>query len=107
MPPPFTFLDLLPEIQYALGNRTQADFVPRIYGWLRDGLVEITTSLQYREDLIELEVRGEPFNLTAGTPMYDENLFVPVVADPLQSGLNSATLDIILWTDFPTNSKFI
>jgi hypothetical protein len=39
--------------------------------------------------------------------MYAEDLFVPAVAAPLQSGLNSATLDIILWTDFPTNSKWI
>ncbi len=107
MPPPFLFSDLLPEIQFALENRTSASDQTRIYGWLRDSLVEITTSMQYRDDLVELEVRGTPFNLTALVPMYSEDLFVPAVAAPLQSGLNMATLDIILWTDPPTNSKFI
>lgn len=97
-----TFADLEPEIIRKLENRTtDASDVDR---WLRDSLVEIAGNPDYRDSFPELEIRGPLFNLTGGpitiaVQEYPEALLLP------PTDFNIKTLEIFIWTDFPTNQQ--
>jgi hypothetical protein len=71
--------------------------------WLRDSLIEIAGNPDYRDSFPELEEFGPLFNLTGGTVTtsvqeYPESNLVPV------GDFLIKTLDIMIWTDFPTNT---
>jgi hypothetical protein len=94
----FTLCDLAQEVLIKVENRQLEQ--DRALAWLRDALIEISSNGTYRDDFVELEVLGVPFNLTAGIQEYDESNFLPVATD-----FNIATLDIRLWQDPPFNTK--
>lgn len=97
-----TILDLETETIRKLENQSsQAADVDR---WLRDTLVEIAGNPDYRDSFAELEEFGPTFNLTGGTittsvQEYDESNLIPV------GDFLIKTLDIMVWTDYPANTK--
>jgi hypothetical protein len=95
----FTLCDLADCVIRKVENRTTDQ--TRALEWLRDALIEISSNGEYRDDFIDLEILGPTFNLTAGTREYSEASIIPV------GDLNIATLDIRVWVDPPTNSRWI
>jgi hypothetical protein len=99
MPTTFTIGDLVPEVLIRVENRTTD--TNRAAIWLRDSILEIASDPDYRDDFLELEVWGPIFNLTGGNSIstavqeYPESSIVPV------GDVNNATLDILIWLDFP------
>jgi hypothetical protein len=72
--------------------------------WLRDSLIEIAGNPDYRDSFPELEEFGPVFNLTGGpigttVQEYPESNLVPV------GDFLIKTLDILIWIDYPTNTK--
>src|SRR3974390_365306 len=73
--------------------------------WIRDALIEISPNPDYRDDFAALEEFGPTFNLTGGNSLttavqeYPEKNFVPF------GDINDATLDILIWIDFPANNN--
>lgn len=97
----FAFSDLDNEVLIRCENKTSD--LNRADIWLRDGLLEITSDPDFRNEFDQLEIYGVPFNLTpvtggVGTQEYPESNFIP------QGNVNTATLDILIWQDPPTNS---
>ena len=104
-----TIGDLANRVCEKLENRTSL-FV-QACSWVKDSLVEITSNTDLRDDFDELEIWGNPFALTAGPPFIQEYSFsnlLPTVFDPVTNAVidtvNMATLDVMIWTDPPTNS---
>lgn len=95
--------DLVPEVLIRVENRTTD--TSRAAVWLRDSILELASDPDYRDDFLELEVWGPLFNLTGGNSMstavqeYLETDFVPV------GDVNNATLDILIWVDYPPASN--
>lgn len=103
----FTIGDLVDEVLIRTENRQGAANQQRAAVWLRDALLELTSDPQLRNEFDELEVYGPQFDLNgniavnASQQEYDfNNLLVP-------GDYNISTLDILLWTDPPTNSNRI
>lgn len=100
-----TIGDLVPEVLIRCENRTTD--TARAAVWLRDSLIEITMDPELRNEFDELEVIGPVFALTGSSS------FSTVVQQYAFSNLvpagdyNVATLDILLWSDPPTNSNRI
>jgi hypothetical protein len=97
----FLISDLVGEVILRVENRITDN--ARAAVWLRDALLEISGNADYRDDFDQLEVLGPTTNLTAGIQEYPFSALVPAQALPLQSGYNMSTLDVFLWTDYPTN----
>jgi hypothetical protein len=98
----FLISDLVTEVILRLENRTTD--TARAAIWLRDALLEISGNTDYRDDFDALEILGPVFNLTIGQQEYSFVNIVPIQSLPYQSGFNLATLDVFLWTDYPTNA---
>lgn len=103
----FQISDLVPEVLIRTENRQGTANQQRAAIWLRDSLLELTSDPQLRNEFDELEVYGPQFDLsgnisvTATVQEYNfDNLIVP-------GDYNMNTLDILLWTDPPTNSNRI
>lgn len=92
-----TFIrDLESEVILRCENKTTD--TSRADVWLRDALLEISGNPDYRESFDQLEVTGPVFNLTQGQQEYP---FTSLIA---AGDYNLKTFDIMLWTDYPTNS---
>lgn len=95
--------DLVPEVLIRVENRTTD--TARAAIWLRDTILELASDPDYRDDFLELEVWGPLFNLTGGNSPstavqeYLETNIVP------PGDVNNATLDILIWLDFPPASN--
>ncbi|MGC1580368.1 MAG: hypothetical protein WA766_02730, partial [Candidatus Acidiferrales bacterium] len=73
----------------------------------RDSLLEITADTDLRDEFDELEEWGPQFNLTGGSttpPAVQEYPFANLVPT---GDYNISTLDVLLWTDYPTNTNRI
>jgi hypothetical protein len=99
----FYFNDLDNEVILRTENRTTD--LARADVWLRDALIEITSSPDFRNEFDVLEEYGPIYNLTpptgnppVGVQEYDFSNFVPT------GDYNIATLDVLIWQDPPTNT---
>lgn len=102
---PFTIGDLVPEVIVRVENRQDAN--DRAAIWLRDTLLEITADPQLRNEFDELEVVGPIFALNGSITVGVAQQEYPF-SDLLTPGdYNVSTLDILLWTDPPTNTNRI
>lgn len=100
--PLFTIAQLEGEVILRLENRVTD--TSRADVWLRDSLLEISGNTDYRDDFDQLEIYGNKFNLTGGPrgiaiQEYPFANFIQTSA----SNYNIATLDVLIWMDFPTN----
>ncbi len=99
----FLIADLVNEVLIRTENRTTD--TGRAAVWIRDALLEIASDPDYRDDFLELEEWGPLFNLTGGNSPatavqeYLETSFVP------GGDVNNATLDILIWLDFPPSTN--
>lgn len=66
--------------------------------WVRDSLIEISSSPGFRNEFDQLEETGPVYNLTENQFDYDGDLFIQ------PDDINLAFLDFILWQDPPTNA---
>ena len=104
--------DLAPEVVAKLENRTSD--LDRAGYWLRDALLEITNDNELRDDFDELEVWGAPWQLTPYQQEYPFTNFLnqalvgpptlPPNIDQPPIEYNQATLSVLMWQDYPTNS---
>lgn len=92
----FIIQNLEQEVLLKAENKTSD--VARADAWIRDALLEITSNPSFRNEFDQLEEYGNLFNLTAQVQEYPETSLVPV------THYNTATLDILIWQDPPTNS---
>lgn len=97
-----TIEDLGTEVLVKVENR--ANSTARAYQWLKEAILEITSNPDFRNDFPELEVEGAQYDLTVGTPEYEETNFVTTTTP---ASLNMATLNFRLWTNPPTNTHWI
>ena len=88
--------DLVNEVLLRTENRTND--TARAAIWLRDALLEISGSPDYRDDFIELEELGPVFNLTPNQQEYGESLLAPT------GDIVSVVDDILIWVDYPANT---
>src|SRR5208282_366912 len=93
--PIFLISDLESEVLKRLENRTSD--TARADVWLRDAILEIAGNTDFRNEFDQLEIYGTPFSLTAQLQEYPFSSIVP------PGSYNIATLDIMLFTDYPTN----
>lgn len=99
----FTLAQLAPEVIFKCENRTTN--TNRAIVWLKDALLELTADPSLRNEFDELEVVGPFFNLTGGSSIAAGAVQEYAFSNFLTPGdYNVNTLDILLWTDFPTNS---
>lgn len=91
-----TIGSLASEVLYKVENRTSD--LARAYVWLQRAIQEIAGNQDFRNEFDELAVWGPKFNLTIGTQEYNESSFIT------GPDLVMATMDIMIWTDYPTNS---
>ena len=94
----FTIAQLEQEVLLKCENKTSD--ISRVDAWLRDALLEITSNPDFRNEFDQLEVYGTPFPLVIQQQEYIESLFVPLTSPVTY---NTATLDILIWQDPPTN----
>lgn len=107
-----TLADLATEVVARLENRTSD--IKRASRWLAEALLELTTDPELRDDFDELEVWGAPWSLTSYQREYPFDNFINVPLDgppTLPPGIqqvpiqyNQATLSVLMWQDYPTNS---
>lgn len=99
MPPPFLISDLVPEVLIRVENRTTD--TSRAAVWIRDSLLELSADPDYRDDFLELEEWGPIFNLTGGNSSTTAVQEYPEVNIVPLGDINNATLDILIWVDYP------
>lgn len=92
----FMISDLVNEVLLKCENRTND--TSRAAIWIRDALLEISGSPDYRDDFVELEELGPVFNLTAKIQEYAETLLAPT------GDIVSVVDDILIWVDYPANT---
>lgn len=92
----FYISDLVNEVLLRTENRTND--INRAAIWIRDSLLEISGSPDYRDDFAELEELGPIFNLTPQQQEYAETFLAPT------GDVISVVDDILIWVDYPTNS---
>jgi hypothetical protein len=92
----FLIGDLVNEVLLRTENRTND--ASRAAIWLRDALLEISGSPDYRDDFVELELLGPQFILTPQIQEYPETSMAPAAT------VVSVVDDILIWVDFPQNS---
>jgi len=93
----FLIADLIPEVIIKVENRTQD--AQRAAVWIRDTLLELSGSPDYRDDFPELEIFGPIFNLIPQQQEYDNSLFIA------QGDVPEVTADILIWVDYPGNQN--
>jgi len=102
----FIIQNLEQEVLLKCENRTTD--VSRVDVWLRDALLELTADTELRNEFDELEILGPLFNLTGGSSVAAGAVQEYAFSNLLPAGsYNICTLDIVLWTDYPTNSTQI
>lgn len=94
----FKIADLETDVLLKTENRVRD--TSRVDVWLRDALIEISSNPDWRSEFSELELPATPVSLTPNVQEYDESIIIPSID-------LAATLDIMLWTDPPTNSNRI
>ncbi len=92
----FQINDLVNEVLLRTENRTTD--TNRAAVWLRDALLEISGSPDYRDDFVELEEFGPPVNLSVQVQEYPETQFAPT------GDIISVSTDFLIWTDYPANT---
>jgi hypothetical protein len=92
----FLIADLENEVIIRTENRTSD--TARADVWLRDALLEISGSPDYRDDFVELEELGPIANLTPQQQEYPESLLA------VPGDIVSVADDILIWVDFPSNT---
>jgi len=92
----FTIGDSAGEVILKLENRTTD--LARAYQWFAEGILEITSDGELREEFDQLEVLGPMFILTPGVR---ELPFSNFVNSP---DYNDGTLNMRIWTDPPMNT---
>jgi hypothetical protein len=92
----FQINDLVNEVLLRCENRTND--TSRAAIWIRDALLEISGSPDYRDDFPELELLGPTVNLTVNQQEYPELTFTPT------GDVVSVVDDILIWVDYPTNT---
>lgn len=92
----FQIGDLVNEVLLRCENRTND--TNRAAIWIRDALLEISGSPDYRDDFVELEEFGPTLNLTAQQQEYAETLLAPT------GDIVSVSTDLLIWVDFPANT---
>ena len=95
-PATFTIASLVNEVLLRTENRTND--ASRAAIWIRDALLEISGSPDYRDDFVELELLGPTFLLTINQQEYAETLMAPTGA------VVSVVDDILIWVDYPGNT---
>jgi hypothetical protein len=95
-PPIFLINDLVNEVLLKAENRTND--TTRAAIWIRDALLEISSNPDYRDDFQGLENWGPEVYLTTNQQEYLESSFI------VAPNANLATLDVLLWIDYPTNT---
>lgn len=68
--------------------------------WVRDALIEIAGNADYKDEFDELEAWGLTWNLTIGQQEYPFENFLTLEAD-----YNMSTLDVLIWVDYPDNTR--
>lgn len=102
----FSIKDLENEVIIRTENRT-TDTV-RADVWLRDALLEITADPDFRDEFDELEELGPLFNLTGGLTLAAGAIQEYAFSNIVPAGdYNVCTLDVVLWTNFPSNTTQI
>jgi hypothetical protein len=92
----FIIQNLEQEVLLKAENKTTD--AARADAWLKDALLELTSNPSFRNEFDQLEEYGNLFNLTSQVQEYPETALVPL------THYNTATLDILIWQDPPTNS---
>lgn len=93
---PYTIADAGQDVILKLENRTTD--LSRAYCWFAEAILELTSSSELREEFDQLEVLGPTFQLIPGTREYPFSYLVDTM------DYNDGTLDLRIWTDFPTNN---
>jgi hypothetical protein len=88
--------DLETEVIIRCENRTTD--TARADIWIQNALLEISGNPDYRDEFDDLEEYGPQYNLTPSTQEYAFSNIVPA------GDYNLSTLDVLLWTDYPTNT---
>jgi hypothetical protein len=97
------------ETEVILKTENRTTNTARADVWIRDALLEISGNPDYRDDFDQLEILGQPFNLTGGStvpPAIQEYPFSNLINQTGSQGApdyNLSTLDIMIWIDFPSN----
>lgn len=94
---PVTLKTLTDDVVRKVENR-ESDRL-KVETWVRDALIEISSSPGFRNEFDELEETGPVYDLTADQAMYDGALFI----NP--DDVNLAFLDFVLWQDPPYNTN--
>jgi len=92
----FYISDLASEVILRTENRIED--TNRANVWVRDALLEISSSPDYRDDFVELELLGPAFNLTPQIQEYAASSFIPA------GTVQIVAADIMIWTDYPANT---
>jgi hypothetical protein len=108
----FYISDLDNEVLLRCENKTTD--LSRADIWLRDALIEITSSFDFRNEFDALEEFGPLYNLQGGSTLAPNGSLPGFVTGSIQEypfsnivpagDYNIATLDILIWQDPPTNS---
>lgn len=101
----FQIKDLENEVIIRCENKTTD--TARADIWLRDALIELTSSPDFRNEFDVLEEYGPQFNLSGGAALSPSGTAIQEYpfSNIVPSGdYNIATLDILIWQDPPTNS---
>src|SRR5258708_15207949 len=102
----FFISDLENEVLIKCENRTTD--ANRADVWLRDSLLEITADTDFRNEFDELEELGPLFNLTGAATVANGAIQGYAFSNLVPPGdYNICTLDVVLWTDFPSNTTQI
>lgn len=88
--------DLANEVIIRCENRV-TDF-NRACVWVRDALLEIAGSPDYRDDFIELEEWGPVLTLITEQQEYEAALFIPA------GDVQTVLADLLIWVDYPANT---
>jgi hypothetical protein len=99
-----TIKDLEQEVVQKLENRTTNTL--NIDRYIRDALIELTGNPDLRDSFPELEVRGPIFNLQGGPLQFSVTEY-PETSFIWPGDENVKILNIILWIDWPVNSRSI
>lgn len=97
-----TIGDLAFEVVSKFENRVAQ--LDRTYVWLRDALLEITGNATLRDEFDELEVWGEPYTLVPEQGEYSFDSLLPLALNGKPIPYNQATLDVLMWTNPPSNT---
>jgi|SRR5215469_7835344 len=92
----FYINDLANEVILRTENRVEDQ--SRACVWVRDALLEISGSPDYRDDFPELELLGPIVNLIQQQQEYAASILIPA------GDVQIVTADIMIWTDYPANT---